>query len=362
MSAGIVAGRYTVGFGRGRRRRREPSNQAALMNRQLFQHHPVIGYTFVSGLKARVEHEAGGYLIRTNRAGFRCRHEFDCPKRPGAFRVLLFGDSYTAGDGVSDRHRYCELLEQLLPGVEVFNFALPGTGTDQQYLIWREFARDVEADLVVIAVLVENIRRVVAHSRVYATPEGAEILLAKPYFTLASDGSIVLHNVPVPKEPLSPDASTAHVDRGGRWSGLRAMIRRWGPKWKDRIQRLTGYQPLPSYNSATHPDWRLLKAILTEWTSQIRKPVLLCPLPIYQYVEETSSPRNYQARFQELHHPPAVTVHDPLPAFLQTPRAERRAFRFAVDVHPTPAAHAVIARSLAMPIRHILNLPEASAA
>ena len=37
------------------------------MSRQLFQYHPTVGYHFVPGLKARVEHEAGGYLMRTNR-------------------------------------------------------------------------------------------------------------------------------------------------------------------------------------------------------------------------------------------------------------------------------------------------------
>ena len=40
------------------------------MSRQLFQYHPTIGHLFVPGLKTRFEHEAGGYLVRTNQAGF----------------------------------------------------------------------------------------------------------------------------------------------------------------------------------------------------------------------------------------------------------------------------------------------------
>ena len=31
---------------------------------------------------------------------------------------------------------------------EVYNFALSGSGTDQQYLIWKEYAQNIEADLV----------------------------------------------------------------------------------------------------------------------------------------------------------------------------------------------------------------------
>ena len=42
------------------------------------------------------------------------------------------GDSFTAADGVSNRQRYSDLLEARLPGIEVYNFGLPGTGTDQQ--------------------------------------------------------------------------------------------------------------------------------------------------------------------------------------------------------------------------------------
>ena len=47
------------------------------MNRQLFQYHPIIGYTFVPGLKTRVAHEGGGYLIKVNEAGFRANREFE---------------------------------------------------------------------------------------------------------------------------------------------------------------------------------------------------------------------------------------------------------------------------------------------
>ena len=70
------------------------------MNRQLFEYEPTFAYRFIPGLKARVDHEGGGYLLRTNAQGFRCNHDFDAPKSDGIYRVLLFGDSYTAGDGV----------------------------------------------------------------------------------------------------------------------------------------------------------------------------------------------------------------------------------------------------------------------
>lgn len=75
------------------------------MQRQIFEYHPVIGYRFIPGITARVPHESGGYLIKANQAGFRSDHEVTREKPSGVFTVLLFGDSFTAGDGVSNQYR-----------------------------------------------------------------------------------------------------------------------------------------------------------------------------------------------------------------------------------------------------------------
>lgn len=332
------------------------------MNRQLFQYHPTVGYQFVPGIKARVEHESGGYLLRTNRAGFRCRHEFVAARRPGFRRVLLFGDSFTAGDGVSDKHRYAEVLERRIPGLEVYNFGLPGSGTDQQYLIWREFAQGIEHDLVLIGVLVENIRRVAARYRPFLARDGEPQLLAKPYYTREGDGSLVLHHVPVPREPIrGSGVSGAVVDRGGRLAWLRGFVNHLGPRVKDRLQRWSGWQPVPGYDRADHPDWKLLEGILQQWIRESSAPVVICPIPMYQHVEETASPKGYRARFASLAQPPAAIVHDPLPDFQRVPVSERRAYRFPIDCHLTPSAHEVLADSLARCIEPLLHASSARA-
>lgn len=324
------------------------------MNRQIFQYHPVVGYQFVPGIKARLDHETGGYLMRTNQAGFRCRHEFVKERREGVSRVLLFGDSYTAGDGVSDKYRYSELLEKLIPGIEVYNFGLSGSGTDQQYLIWREFARDIEHDVVVISVLVENIRRVVVRYRPFQTQEGETRMVPKPYFTLAANGKLSLHHVPVPQECPAEKADGA-ADKGGRFPWLRQQVNRMGPKVKDVLQALSGYQPVPGFDRADHPDWRLLEAILLRWVAELDKNVVIFPIPLYQHVEENASATAYQARFASLAAPPRVLVHDPLSDMQRVPLAERRGYRFQKDCHPTPSAHEVLAKSLARCIGPMLN-------
>ena len=320
--------------------------------RQIFQYDPVIGFRYIPDLKARIPHGSGGYLIRVNSAGFRCRHEFTPHRKEGKKRILLFGDSFTAGDGVSDGYRFGDLLEKEIHGLEVYNFGLPGTGTDQHYLAYREHAAGLESDLLVIAVLVENIRRVAARYRFFLNERGDERCYAKPYFELAGR-KLVLHHVPVEPHPLReevlPDEAKRYLDRGGRHHRLRKVVNKMG--LKDLLQKLSRYQPLPEYNNRNSPSWMLMHAILKQWAAAYGGKVLLVPLPLYQYIEENSSPAFYQARFQELAGEAGCRLHDPLPDLLRYPLSERRRFRFAEDVHLTEAGH----RALALTLKNVIT-------
>jgi len=329
------------------------------MSRQQFQYHPASGYTFIPGLKARIDHEAGGYLVQVNASGFRCKHDFDKPKEKDRFRILLFGDSYTAGDGVSNKYRYGDRLEGLLPNVDVFNFGLPGSGTDQHYLLFHELTKEMSYDLVVIAVLVENIRRVNSRYRPYASEDGSHRFMAKPYFSLDPQGELQLHHSPAPPDPVAlqdlPEEEARFVDQGGDRVILRKLINKLGPRVKELAQKATQYQPVPGYDQADNPDWLLMKAILQRWISEVGTPIILFPIPLYQFVEETSSPTAYQNRFAELHAPPHVQVHDPLPHLQTFTKEQRRGFRFEKDVHPTPEMHDALANALATAVRPFLK-------
>lgn len=328
------------------------------MNRQLYEYSPVAGYRFVPGIKARVPHEAGGYLVRVNQSGFRCNREFEARRTPGRRRILLFGDSYTAGDGVSNKQRYGDLLESLLPDLEVYNFGLSGTGTDQQYLIFRELAAGIEHDLILIGVLVENIRRVAARYRPYFTAQGEGLVLAKPYFTFSSEGCLQLHHVPVPEKPVDPEVlppeERRHIDRGGDHAWLRQKVNALGARVKGLAQRVTRYQPVPEYNRSEGNEWQLMRAILERWAAEATAPLVVCPIPLYHHIEELASPRAYQARFLELARDTSIQVHDPLPDLLEYPASQRREFRFATDCHLSPAGHRALAESLAAGLRPLL--------
>ena len=331
------------------------------MTRSIFQYHPTYGFHFIPGVKARIPHEGGGYLVRANSAGFRSDREFVAPRTPGFRRALLFGDSYTAGDGVSNGARYGDLLENQVPGLEVYNYGLPGTGTDQHYLVYADVAPRIEHDLVIIAVLVENIRRVVSRYRIFENAEGKHVALAKPYFSLDERRELALHHVPVPSGELPVDDLPAeerrHVDRGGDLAFVRRALNLLGPTVKSALQGAIGQNPLPAYDSSKDPAWELLRAILCRWVSESSVPVMIVPLPLYHYVEDIADPSAYQARFGELARTAAAHLHDPLPSLRALSAAERRALRFEHDVHPTPFAHEQLARSIGSAVAQLVGGP-----
>ena len=319
----------------------------------LFAYDPDIGYRFVPHLRTRVASPDGGYLVRTNALGFRNDREFErADKRER--RILVFGDSFTAGDNVSNGRRYSDVLEDLLPGIAVHNFGLPGSGTDQQYIAYSKFAQGAEADAVVIAVLVENIRRVASAYRTSVGGAGETEFMAKPYFLL-EQGKLVRCNDPVPRERISGATleDNAAVDRGGRFPELRRLVRSLG--LQAVVQQLTRYQPTPEYDSPDDASWLLMRAILLAWRAVIDKPVVLMPLPLYQHVERTADPVGYRARFAELAKDGDFILHDPLDDLWSYDAQQRRGFRFKTDVHLTPEGHKAVAVSLARTLLPLLN-------
>jgi lysophospholipase L1-like esterase len=333
------------------------------MWRSVTQHHSRIGYTFIPGIKARVNlpNENAGYLIKVNQSGFRCEHEFEPGKRQGMTRALLFGDSFTAGDGVSNNQRYGDQLERHIPGLQVYNFGLPGTGTDQHYLAYQEFAEQIEHDLLILGVTVENIGRVAARFRPYLNEEGQTVIYAKPYYVL-QDNCLELRNVPVPKKPLSKNQirgeDVNHIDWGMPFANLRKFAKTLG--LRDLAQKVTRFQPVPDYRRPDNPKWLVLRAILEEWIHRSPVPVLLMPIPLFPFVEGTSDAGPYQSRFGELAAASGCTLHDPLPDLRHYAPGERRGFRFERDVHLTPAGHAALAASLAPAVAKIVYGKDAS--
>jgi carbamoyltransferase len=325
------------------------------MSQSLSKYHPRIGYTYMPSVKTRVPWESGGYLVRTNSAGFRSDREFAKERTPGKFRAILFGDSQTAGDGLSNSQRYSELLEGIVSGLEVFNYGITGTGPDEQYMAYQEY-RDSEHDLLIIGLHVENIGRIAQRYRPFVDPNGKILIYAKPYFTIEG-GELVLHQVPVPKtiwtRETLPAEAAAHVYSGVPYEPIRDVIKKLG--MRDLMQKVTRFQPVSDYDSPGTPNWLLLRKILETWIRGSKTPVLLVLIPMWPFIDEWSDPTAYQARFRELATDTGCHLHDPLADLWNYPAEERREFRLKIDTHLTFKGHQALAKSLAPVIERIMR-------
>jgi len=329
--------------------------------RQIYEHHPRIGFRFIPGVKARIAHEGGGYLVRANSTGFRDDREFVPASAPGVRRVLVFGDSFTAGEGVSNGKRWTDAVERAVPGLELLNFGMPATGTDQHFLIYEEFARGLEHTLVVIAVFVENIRRVASRYRWFTDAEGRRVLYAKPWFELRG-GELVLRGTPVPSTPVELDRLTAEeratIAATARFPALKAAFRRLraSPVFervvvdtglKDRALRLAGYQPLPEYEEEGGDAWRVMREVIRRWIAASARPVALVPIPLYHHVEGLASAATYQGRLREAAEGAGAAYVDPLPILAAAPQERRRGFYYPGDGHLTAEGHEALGRAVA---------------
>lgn len=333
------------------------------MVRQINEYHPIIGHRYIPGIQARIPHESGGYLVQTNSSGFRCKHEFVKEKPDKSFRVLLFGDSFTAGDGVSNKYRFGDLLEQRVSGLQVLNFGLPGTGTDQQYLAFEHYAHDVTYDLLLICPLVQNIKRVASRYEMVITRENGDVgFMAKPYFEL-QNGELALRNTPVAKGIFErgdlESGDNSQVSQGTAERILRGFVNRYMYSVKNLLQKTVSYDPVAEYSDSNGREWVLMKSILTHWARRANGiPVVICPIPLYQHVEELSSPVNYQGRFAELSDEPNVRIHDPLYRFWEESIETRRRCRFEVDQHFTQLGHSIMADALMSVIVEAMKVRE----
>lgn len=335
------------------------------MSRSQMKYHPRIGFTYMPNAKFRVPSTTGGYLVGTNATGFRSDSEFLAERDPDMVRALLFGDSQTAGDGAANARRYSDLVEQLVPGLQVYNYGLSGSGPDQQFLAYQEYA-NVEHDLVVVGLYVENIRRVTRSIVKSMDANGIESYFAKPYFEY-DDGRLVLRHVPVPKKGWALDALPAKYqsqtynysetnfysrddkDKPARLevlakSNALAPVRK---AVKNLAMRVSGFEPLPEYDDADDPSWTLLRALLQAWIEESDKPMLIMPIPHYAYLVSASESRGYQIRFTELAADAGCHLYDPLPDLRKLSAAERRELWSDAVGHLSLRGHEVIAELLA---------------
>ncbi len=128
-------------------------------------------------------------FLSSNSKGLRGRAEHEYEKPRGVTRALVFGDSFTFGEDVSDDDTYAAWLQKLHgPNLEVLNFGVHGYGHDQMLVYLQEEGIRYHPDIVILGFVDWDMERNLLDFRDYA----------KPRFDLGRDG-LTLRNTPVPR-------------------------------------------------------------------------------------------------------------------------------------------------------------------
>lgn len=82
-------------------------------------------------------------------------HRIEKPE--GTIRVIILGDSLTAGSGLWYKDRYAGLLQEKAgEDVEIIVLANPGASTAHQLIYWEVVGRQLEADIVIVGVVTND--------------------------------------------------------------------------------------------------------------------------------------------------------------------------------------------------------------
>jgi hypothetical protein len=309
------------------------------------EHDPLIGYRYRKNFKAVLPRPGGGaYELVTNSQGIRSSREYSFTKPAGVQRILVFGDSYAAGQYVSNDQRFSEILERRVPNLEVINFALEGTGTDQQLLLFEQAKQKYQFDLVMLFPFLQNIRRNLVEARESFDPDTRQkILLPKPRFELVN-GELVLTNVPVPNTRLAQTSANTDTNRSVT-SSLKSAISR-SPllrPLKRLLYATMPWEPFPEYVHAEGEAWRLMEAIIKRFKSSAgAKPLIIIPVFYASYVRWRMA-RNYWTRFSSLAADSGSCVLDLLPYFKESAGDAVRCFLEPFDCHFSPQGHLTVA-------------------
>jgi hypothetical protein len=300
----------------------------------------------------------GSYHFQTNSQGIRSSREYGFKKPAGIKRIILCGDSMSAGQFVSNEHRMSEQLERRVPGLEVINLSLEGSGTDQQLLLYENIGLQYEHDLVILMPFLSNLRRnMVAAREGVAGKTGARVLRGKPRFALVH-GQLELCNVPVPQEVAEPKDGAAPVmtDTPDTFlSRQKARLSALPGAWffKKLAYFVVPWEPFPEFRDPKSREWKVMEAIIKRFKQSAREtPLVIVPTFYDNYVRYRMS-RRYWHRFKTLEQISGIYVVDLLPCFKELGGEAVRCFQAPHDMHFSTYGHLVVADALEVELNRL---------
>ncbi|MEI6437727.1 MAG: hypothetical protein WCO69_03130 [Candidatus Omnitrophota bacterium] len=118
------------------------------------QWHPVLGVAQLPAYRQKVVNQEFSFDISTTDFGLK-GPGFRDDSLKGSRPVVVLGDSFTWGPGVSKSDIWCELLEKR-SGIEFANMAYAGYGTTQERLVLENWGRSLNPRGVILQIFVGN--------------------------------------------------------------------------------------------------------------------------------------------------------------------------------------------------------------
>src|SRR2546428_2523266 len=123
----------------------------ALGQGRLFSQDPVVGWTVRKNLNVARRNPAGKqWDVKTGECGYRGRCDWSSE---AVRRLLVLGDSFAFGEGVTMEERFDSHLTRAFPRWSIVNLGVMGYGTDQEILVSRPFvSRMMRRDIVLLII------------------------------------------------------------------------------------------------------------------------------------------------------------------------------------------------------------------
>ena len=304
-----------------------------------WRHDPMLGWSHTPGAEGVFTRDEFSHHVRINGSGWRDR-ERTREKPAGLVRVAVLGDSFTWGHGVEDEEIYTRVMERLQPGVEVLNFGLSGSATDQQLLILREHALAHHPDLVLA---------MVSRNDFAGNTQTMEGTYPKPRFVLEADGSLTLTNVPV------PDVTW--------WSRFHSRLRRRSALL-NLVESTLESEPVANPTGARQAQYAITCALLAQMNRDAgaggaRFAAALAPSNAHTYLDPIPPVEaGKYAAVIDCGAKEGFPVLDLVPAFRSAARAGGRTeLHYRFDHHWNAAGHALAAAELSRLLRREGLLP-----
>jgi lysophospholipase L1-like esterase len=280
-----------------------------------------------SEFDALVEHDAEGWRQPK-------------PARPAlpSSRVLVLGDSFTWGWGVSQGQVFTDLLQAALPDtVAVYNRGVPGFGTAQEYLVLRRELAARVYDAVVVMFYMNDL------SDNISSKQGT-----RPYFELVN-GALRPRNQPALRV-MNPVRQFLR-DNSRVYAFVQFQLERLKRRFTGEENDHPEYRNAPAVDFHDVPGYPVTARLLREMQGLARQHgarFFLVYIPQRSEFElDTPFPyvRSIHAMVEDIAHSEGIPLLDLSVPFHQHARSGEQLI-YAIDAHWNPAGHRVAASAL----------------